>query len=201
MTPYFGLLTDSNAGIGNAVAAADVFAASQLLQRPGLAQTQAALARELSEGTDEAAQLFRTATNLGRGIEQSRVSLLELESLPDADTRLADQIAERRARLLDGQHDYLKATALRQLGRSGEAPALLAAAERSFAEVRDGLVISVVWLRAQVLGELAENAERAGEGAEAERLHKQAVGLLQGCLLYTSPSPRDATLSRMPSSA
>ena len=24
---------------------------------------------------------------------------------------------------------------------------------------------------------------------------------LQGCLLYTSPSPRDATLSRMPSSA
>ena len=99
MTPYFALLTDSNAGIGNAVAAADVFAASQLLQRPGLAQTQAALARELSEGTDEAAQLFRTATNLGRGIEQSRVSLLELESLPDADTRLADQIAERRARL------------------------------------------------------------------------------------------------------
>ena len=25
--------------------------------------------------------------------------------------------------------------------------------------------------------------------------------LLKGCLLYTSPSPRDATLSRMPSSA
>ena len=27
------------------------------------------------------------------------------------------------------------------------------------------------------------------------------VGKVQGCLLYTSPSPRDATLSRMPSSA
>ena len=27
------------------------------------------------------------------------------------------------------------------------------------------------------------------------------VGLNEGCLLYTSPSPRDATLSRMPSSA
>ena len=26
-------------------------------------------------------------------------------------------------------------------------------------------------------------------------------GTLEGCLLYTSPSPRDATLSRMPSSA
>ena len=26
-------------------------------------------------------------------------------------------------------------------------------------------------------------------------------GIIEGCLLYTSPSPRDATLSRMPSSA
>ena len=28
-----------------------------------------------------------------------------------------------------------------------------------------------------------------------------AYGIPEGCLLYTSPSPRDATLSRMPSSA
>ena len=27
------------------------------------------------------------------------------------------------------------------------------------------------------------------------------IALFYGCLLYTSPSPRDATLSRMPSSA
>ena len=27
------------------------------------------------------------------------------------------------------------------------------------------------------------------------------IGIYSGCLLYTSPSPRDATLSRMPSSA
>ena len=30
---------------------------------------------------------------------------------------------------------------------------------------------------------------------------KRREGLFYGCLLYTSPSPRDATLSRMPSSA
>ena len=30
---------------------------------------------------------------------------------------------------------------------------------------------------------------------------KDLVSLLKDCLLYTSPSPRDATLSRMPSSA
>ena len=28
-----------------------------------------------------------------------------------------------------------------------------------------------------------------------------AIAIKKGCLLYTSPSPRDATLSRMPSSA
>ena len=35
----------------------------------------------------------------------------------------------------------------------------------------------------------------------AEDAIKTAIADLQGCLLYTSPSPRDATLSRMPSSA
>ena len=46
--------------------------------------------------------------------------------------------------------------------------------------------------------------------ASLELLRRQGVALPQrnalvevfsGCLLYTSPSPRDATLSRMPSSA
>ena len=32
-------------------------------------------------------------------------------------------------------------------------------------------------------------------------IHNQAEGQIHTCLLYTSPSPRDATLSRMPSSA
>lgn len=99
MTPYFALLIEGNSGGGAAAAAADVFAASQLLSRPGLAQTQAALARELSGGSDEASQLFRTATNLGRGIEQLRVSLLELETQPGAGERPTAQIEERRLRL------------------------------------------------------------------------------------------------------
>ena len=32
-------------------------------------------------------------------------------------------------------------------------------------------------------------------------LARGVTGALRACLLYTSPSPRDATLSRMPSSA
>jgi CHAT domain-containing protein len=98
MTPYFALLTDP-AGDDKTGAAADLFAASQLLARPGLAQTQAALARELSGGSDEAAQLFRSATNLARGIEQQRVSLIELASLPQASAQQTALLAERQTRL------------------------------------------------------------------------------------------------------
>ena len=35
----------------------------------------------------------------------------------------------------------------------------------------------------------------------ASILLKKAAGIKSGCLLYTSPSPRDGLLSRMPSSA
>ena len=38
-------------------------------------------------------------------------------------------------------------------------------------------------------------------GQGCERLHSRLAGYAYSCLLYTSPSPRDATLSRMPSSA
>ena len=38
------------------------------------------------------------------------------------------------------------------------------------------------------------------ESDEAKR-YQNAYAMAQTCLLYTSPSPRDATLSRMPSSA
>ena len=36
---------------------------------------------------------------------------------------------------------------------------------------------------------------------EPTMIVNNVVGLAKACLLYTSPSPRDATLSRMPSSA
>ena len=38
-------------------------------------------------------------------------------------------------------------------------------------------------------------------GSEASKGKNKIGSTLKGCLLYTSPSPRDATLSRMPSSA
>jgi len=80
MAPYYRLLaarakTDS-AAIG------DFFVASQLQIRPGVADTQAVLARELSGGNGEAARLFRQVTNLNRDIERARIEDARLAQLP-----------------------------------------------------------------------------------------------------------------------
>ena len=46
-----------------------------------------------------------------------------------------------------------------------------------------------------------KDAIRIGESAGPESDGPESNGAVFACLLYTSPSPRDATLSRMPSSA
>ena len=50
-----------------------------------------------------------------------------------------------------------------------------------------------------------KRAADAGKGPAKKKRKKEGkktfVGKKKNCLLYTSPSPRDATLSRMPSSA
>ncbi len=97
LVPYFNLLTDD--GLADGDAAADIFLASQLLQRPGLAQTQAVLARELSGGSDEASQLFRKAVNVGRSVEQARNRIALLEGQAASDPLIAERLAAQRATL------------------------------------------------------------------------------------------------------
>jgi len=76
LAPYFRYLAprvESDAAV-----AEDFFKALQVLVRPGVAETQAILARELSASSDEAASLFRQSTDLGREIEQVRIEWLAL---------------------------------------------------------------------------------------------------------------------------
>ena len=63
-------------------AVGNLFEATQVMLRPGIAQTQAILARELSGGSDDAARLFRQSVTLTRQIERARIERARLEAIP-----------------------------------------------------------------------------------------------------------------------
>ncbi len=96
LEPYFALLTGPGAG---PEAAADLFLASQVALRPGVAQTLAVLARELSGGSEEASRLFRQAVALTRDVERTRVAIARAETAGGNPA----QLAELRAQLTDFQ--------------------------------------------------------------------------------------------------
>lgn len=103
LNPYYELLAGRVAG--DEQAANDFFKATQVLIRPGVAETQAVLARRLSAKSDEASRLFRQSTDLGREIERSRI---RFEAL-DAQTQTAqikaraDKLAAQITRLENAQ--------------------------------------------------------------------------------------------------
>ncbi|HJS41682.1 MAG TPA: CHAT domain-containing protein [Sphingomicrobium sp.] len=76
LAPYFALLARD----GSADAAARMFRASQALQRPGVAQTQAVLARQMSEGDDEASAMFRLSVNRTREIVRTEAEIARLST-------------------------------------------------------------------------------------------------------------------------
>ena len=72
------------------------------------------------------------------------------------------------------------------------------------AGTKDG--ITSLQMDIKITGITFEIMEQALKQAKDGRIHilgemNKALGASRACLLYTSPSPRDATLSRMPSSA
>jgi CHAT domain-containing protein/tetratricopeptide (TPR) repeat protein len=91
LAPYFALLAREIPRRPELVS--DFFLAGETLIRPGVASTQAVLARELSAGDDEAARLFRQAITLTREAEQTRVALARLSSMPAVGDAERQQIA------------------------------------------------------------------------------------------------------------
>lgn len=86
LTPYYSLLAERVES--SDAAANDFFKAAQVLIRPGVAETQAVLARRLSANSDEASRLFRQSVDLGREIERSRIRFEALAAQPvTADNR------------------------------------------------------------------------------------------------------------------
>ncbi|WP_156681145.1 CHAT domain-containing protein [Sphingomonas profundi] len=96
--PYFALLAPRVDGDPKAAAA--MFAASQILVRPGVAQTQAVFARELSGGDDEASTLFRQSVTLSRDVARATGEVARLAAAdPAPASKEASALAEARARL------------------------------------------------------------------------------------------------------
>ncbi|HEX8058651.1 MAG TPA: tetratricopeptide repeat protein, partial [Novosphingobium sp.] len=97
LAPYFDLLAVQIPVRPELIA--DMFLASQTLVRPGVADTQAVLARELRDGGGEPAALFRQAISLSRDIERTRIEIGRLNALENRDSTIRDLIAARDADL------------------------------------------------------------------------------------------------------
>lgn len=93
--PYFDLLARD----GSAEAAAAMFRGSQLLQRPGVAQTQAILARQYSAGNDEGSALFRLALARTREIVRQEADIKRLETLAEPTVSDEQALAAGRSSL------------------------------------------------------------------------------------------------------
>ena len=97
LQPYFSLLSSEIPK--RPELAADLFEASQLLVRPGAAETLELLGRELSAGDGEAARLFRQSVSLARDLERGRIALAQLGEADKGDAATIDEMARRRAEI------------------------------------------------------------------------------------------------------
>ena len=105
----------------------------------------------------------------------------------NADTKLGQQLGaaseellpEEKVEILDAQAQQLRGTALRLSGDAAQASAALRVADAKLQSVRGGKVVSVLWMRAQILGDMAAIAEEQGNQAEAQSLYMQGVSVLQ----------------------
>lgn len=94
LAPYFALLADTIPREPGLVD--DLFLATQTLVRPGVADTQAVLSRELREGDGDASRLFRQALTLSRDIERGRIELARLALVENPDGVIRDLIVAQQ---------------------------------------------------------------------------------------------------------
>jgi CHAT domain-containing protein len=130
LEPYFEMLVNDPARVN------ELFLASQLIERPGAAQTLAQLARQLSAGNSEASSLYRRANALDRELARVNLAIAQANAQPSAPAPLTE-LQDRRMRLEQSQlelfdalaafpafrsisHDYVAADDLRAMLRPGE---------------------------------------------------------------------------------
>lgn len=147
MAPYYRLLIARQAH--DAAAGDELFAALQLLVRPGVADTQAVLARELSGGSSEASSLFRQANTLARDLERARIDLARL-AMRDPDPATEQIAAELRTRIANLGNQQTAT-----LARLAEFPQYRAVTQDTLnlADLRASLLPHEAYVKLAVVGE------------------------------------------------
>jgi CHAT domain-containing protein len=165
--PYFALLAAGGAGADIGADAQAFFDAAQTLVRPGVAQTQAVLARELSGGSDEAAALFR---------ESSRVSrdLVRVDSEAGRLAAQAELSLDETARLstLRAEREVLARQQTQLLGRLSAYPRyrVVSPATVSLAELQGVLRDGEAYYKLTLVGDAAYALLVTRDGARAARV-------------------------------
>lgn len=146
LAPYFALL----AADGSAEATGEFFGASQILQRPGVAQTQAILARQMSEGNDEASALFRLSLNRSREIARTQARADRLAAVQKPTPLQVEGLTAARETL-----EYLQAEQAGIVSKLGEYPRFraLAPARLELAELQADLRAGEAYYKMILVGD------------------------------------------------
>jgi CHAT domain-containing protein len=147
LAPYFRMLAQNSPQ--SADSAVKFFRASQLLVRPGVAETQAVLARELSGGSDDAARLFRQSTNISREIERKRLRFATLSRMEQSGA----VVAERND--LASEIDRLEIEQQATLAELSQYPKYRAVASSAMTidDLRAALLADEAYVRLGIVGE------------------------------------------------
>ena len=113
LVPYFISLAEE----GTAETTGLLFEATQLLQRPGVAQTQAVLARQMSEGTDDAAALFNLSLKRGREIARTEGRVARLLTVAEPTPAQTEALVSAQETL-----EYLRGEQVGLLSQLAEYP-------------------------------------------------------------------------------
>jgi CHAT domain-containing protein len=173
LAPYFRLLAARSANDPNAASA--MFAANQVFVRPGVAQTQAVLARELSEGDDEAAMLFREAVNQSREVVRQTAEVANMAAAtPDEGSEAAIALATARERLKNLERDQ---TALQSRLSKYSRYRVLSPQTLTLAELQKTLKPGEAYYQLRLVGQDAYAVFATPERSRAVRIAANAAQL------------------------
>ncbi|GGD86691.1 CHAT domain-containing protein [Tsuneonella deserti] len=199
LAPYFDMLVAGSSR--DPALVSDMFAAAQLIERPGAARTLGQLARRLAAGDGQASELFRRESAVRRELNRLDLTLAQMQA-PGATAPAAGSLAEltaRRERLAVSQLELLTALsgypAYRSLARdymsADEMRALLAPQEAYLELVEIGDAMYAVYLSPERSAGWKVGAS-ASEVDKLVRQLRESISVSVGGINATYPFDVDA---------